>query len=610
MQPILCCQRLVVFPCPERRCGCHARNFLLICCLFWTMAPAWGGDGNGKPLIRIGILAYRGPAEAVESWSDLAKLLTAAIPDHRFEQAYLDGPSLREAVRAGQIDFVLTNPGQYVSLAAEFGIRRIVTLSLPESLSPEQALGSAVIARSSRGDLVNLVDLRGLRLAAVAPDAFGGYLAAARELHNAGLDPDSGHIKVSFVGFPMQRAVEAVRDGSADAAIVRTCLVEQLAARGLVKAEEFKILAPRSEPGFQCATSTPLYPDWPFAALRHGDRELAKAVTVALLSMPPAANGLSWGVPADYQAVHDLYQEQMSGPYAGIAGSTLRGLLKRHRPYVILALVVLVGFLAHVVRVEYLVKRRSAELGESQARERRLQQDAEHMARLSILGEMASTLAHEINQPLATISTYAQSLDRRLAGGQIDAGQFAQASREIAGQAERAAEVVRRIRAFSRKRESVRENKPLCETVREATTLFSGLLPELPPVVLEDQLPSGTRIDADHVQLQQVLLNLLKNAADAMSALPLRQRSIAVRCDRHDGRLRIRVADCGPAVPADTMARLFEPFFTTKADGLGLGLAICKSIAEAHGGRLTVEAREPPPGLVFTLSLPDHAEHV
>ncbi|MDP3036104.1 MAG: ATP-binding protein, partial [Rhodocyclaceae bacterium] len=136
--------------------------------------------------------------------------------------------------------------------------------------------------------------------------------------------------------------------------------------------------------------------------------------------------------------------------------------------------------------------------------------------------------------------------------------------------------------------------------------LLTTLMPDLPPVVMDDQLPDGTTALADHLQLQQVLLNLMKNAAESMRELPHFRRTITVTLYRTDGDLTIAVADRGPTVPAETLAQLFEPFFTTKFDGLGLGLAICKSIIEAHGGRLQVEPRDPPPGLVFHFNLPDN----
>jgi C4-dicarboxylate-specific signal transduction histidine kinase len=107
------------------------------------------------------------------------------------------------------------------------------------------------------------------------------------------------------------------------------------------------------------------------------------------------------------------------------------------------------------------------------------------------------------------------------------------------------------------------------------------------------------------MQLQEVLLNLMKNASDAMHQMPESERELTVVLERKNGGTSLSVADRGPPVPEETLAHLFEAFFTTKADGLGLGLAICKSIVEAHGGSLQVEQRDPPPGLVFRFSLRD-----
>jgi two-component system sensor histidine kinase TtrS len=557
------------------------------------------------PPVRIGVLDYRGPNEAVASWGELPARLAEAIPGHRFELVLLDGPALREAVRSGELEFVLTNSSQYIELESEFGIQRIVTVMLPEALSPEQALGSALVVLAGRNDLVRLEDLRGKRIATVATDAFGGYLTAARELLHAGVDLEAGDARLLFVGSPMRRAVDAVRAGEADAAIVRTCLLEQLSRKGILDIKEFKVIGQRAQAGFACVTSTPLYPDWPMAVARGVDRHLAKSVAMALLSLPTSPSGLSWDVPANYGTVTDLYRELMLGPYAELRTTTFRGLLKNYRPYLIAVLLLIVGGVVHVIRVEYLIKRRTAQLAASRAHAQDLQRSADHMARLSILGEMSGTLAHELNQPLATIATYAQGLERRCASGQIDVAMVANANREIVAQTERAAGVIRRVRAFARKRPAVRELRVLADTVREAISLLSALLPELPSVVIDDRLPPGTTLEADHMQLQEVLLNLMKNASDAMHQMPESERELTVVLERKNGGTSLSVADRGPPVPEETLAHLFEAFFTTKADGLGLGLAICKSIVEAHGGSLQVEQRDPPPGLVFRFSLRD-----
>ena len=297
---------------------------------------------------------------------------------------------------------------------------------------------------------------------------------------------------------------------------------------------------------------------------------------------------------------HQRLQEALAAHGSGFAGEAYDGALKR-------------WFDVRTREIRWVDGRDvrlqiATDISDRKATEEIVRQQQEKVAltsRLMTMGEMASSLAHELNQPLTTIAAYAQGLERRCAAGSANAGAVAEATHEIVAQTERADKVIRRVRAFARKRAAVREVRPLAATAREAIGLLATLLPSLPPVVVDDRLPPGTKVAADHLQLQQVLLNLMKNAADAMRELPVEEREITVVLERQDGSLAVAVADRGPPVPADTLSHLFEAFFTTKADGLGLGLAICKSIVEAHGGRLQFEPRDPPPGLVFRFNLPD-----
>jgi two-component system sensor histidine kinase TtrS len=584
-------------------CICTFARFVLVAFLITFASCATSSD---LTTVRIGVLSYRELDGEVVNWREIQSRLATAIPGYRFELRSLDGKSLREAVQRGELGFVLTNGNQYVTLATEFGIQRIATIMLPEAASPEQALGSTVLTLAGRNDVTQFSDLRGKRIAVVANDAFGGYLAAARELLGAGVDLEAGDAHMVYVGFPMRQAIDALRTNKADVAIVRTCLIEHLANQGKLQLADFKVLSPRPTPGFKCISSTRLYPDWPLAVARNTDENLAKKVAVTLLSMPPSSMGLSWSIPADYQSIMELDHELMIGPYADLRSSSLRGLLKNYRPHLLIALLIVIGVSVHFIRVQILVRRRTIELRESQANANELQRKTEHMARLSILGEMTSSLAHELNQPLATIATYAQGLERNCASGQINVDMVTKVNREIVAQTMRADKVIRQVRAFARKRMAVSELRPIAETVNEAIDIFSTMLPGSPPVTLDNRLPAGKMLKADHQQLQQILINLMKNAADAMISLSPESRVIDIILDRTDSDLSIAVGDHGPQIPAETLAHLFEPFFTTKPDGLGLGLAICKSIAEAHSGKLSVYPRDPTPGLVFKLSLPEY----
>ncbi|MDO8927058.1 MAG: PhnD/SsuA/transferrin family substrate-binding protein [Sideroxyarcus sp.] len=559
-----------------------------------------------ETIVRIGTLSYRELDGVLFNWAEIQSRLATAIPGYRFELSPMDGTQLNEAVRKGELGFVLTHGSQYVALASEFGIQRIATIMLPEATTPQKSLGSTILTLAGRKDVSRLSDLRGKRVAVVATDAFGGYLAAARELLAAGVDLEAGDAKLVYVGFPMSQAIDALRTNEADVAIVRTCLMEQLSKQGKLRLADFKVVAPRPDPGFKCVPSTQLYPDWPLAAVRDMDQELAKKVAVTLFSMPPSTKGLSWSIPADYQPIMELDRDLMIGPYAELRTTSYRGLMKNYRPYLLTALLVLFAVAVYFIRVQILVKRRTIELRESRAKAYELQIKTEHMARLSILGEMASTLAHELNQPLATIAAYAQGLERNCASGQVNADMVSKVNHEIVAQTERADKVIRQVRTFARKRMAASELRPIADTVNEAIDNFSKMLPSLPPVTLDNRLPAGKMLKADHQQIQQVLTNLMKNAADAMITLPEENRMIDIVLDQTNNDVTIAVADHGPHVPPEALSRLFEPFFTTKPDGLGLGLAICKSIAEAHSGKLSVHPRELQPGLVFQLNLPEY----
>ncbi|NUQ51043.1 MAG: GHKL domain-containing protein, partial [Phycisphaerae bacterium] len=169
--------------------------------------------------------------------------------------------------------------------------------------------------------------------------------------------------------------------------------------------------------------------------------------------------------------------------------------------------------------------------------------------------------------------------------------------------------ILGRIRSFARKRTAQRETIAPRELVDEAVALFRGMLAQAPPVEVDDALPTATLIQVDRLQIQQVLLNLLKNAWDASRGLSAERQRIDIGLEVADGNLLIRVRDYGSGLDDGAREQLFESFFTTKADGLGLGLSICRSIAEAHGGRLSAatpaeSARPGSAGALFILSLP------
>jgi two-component system, LuxR family, sensor histidine kinase DctS len=228
-------------------------------------------------------------------------------------------------------------------------------------------------------------------------------------------------------------------------------------------------------------------------------------------------------------------------------------------------------------------------------------------AQLTTLAETAATLAHEINQPLMVIATYTDACRRLLGEENIDRAAIASALDKCHAQAVRVSSIIERLREFVRQRQHHPEPCTVHRLVTEAADILRPLLDETQVSVVVAQAMPAQVIEADRILLVQVLINLIRNAVDAVRDLPpaRRQVSVDVMSPSRD-ELVISVSDHGPGLDADVMDKIFMPFFTSKPDGLGLGLTICRSVAEAHGGRLWAEPN-PAGGTRFCLAMPARA---
>jgi C4-dicarboxylate-specific signal transduction histidine kinase len=225
-------------------------------------------------------------------------------------------------------------------------------------------------------------------------------------------------------------------------------------------------------------------------------------------------------------------------------------------------------------------------------------------AQLTTLAEIAATLAHEINQPLMVIATYTDACQRLLGAAEIDRAEIARALGKCHAQAVRAASIIERLREFIRQRQHRPAPCAAHAVIAEAIATLRPQLDAASVAVDVTENAPGLVVVADRVLLTQALINLIRNAVDAMRDTAPAARHISLACAADDaGEMLLSVADHGHGLNAATLEHIFAPFFTTKPDGLGLGLAICRSVAEAHGGRLWAENR-PTGGAVFHLAIP------
>ena len=248
------------------------------------------------------------------------------------------------------------------------------------------------------------------------------------------------------------------------------------------------------------------------------------------------------------------------------------------------------------------------DLTERQETEKRLQDiQAEllHVSRLSAMGQMASALAHELNQPLTAILNYVRAARRLL---ELEGGASAKALETMdkaVAQTTRAGQIIRRLRDFVEKGQSQRAPDNLNKTIEEAAALALVGAKEANVKVTLDLSPSLPDVLIDRIQIQQVLLNLIRNSVEAMALTD--RRELTIRSARASGMAEVEVSDSGPGLAEPVAAQLFQPFVTTKPQGMGLGLSISRSIVDAHGGRIWAEANEGG-GVTFRFTVPANPE--
>lgn len=542
----------------------------------------------------VGVLAYRGEGRALARWSSTMEQLERAIPSRRFVLRPLTLDGMRQAVAAGEVDFVLTNPGQYGLLAPRYGLSHLATHRVP-SRSARAATGSVLLVQRD-SPYRSAEQLRGRQVAAIHPKAFGGFLLLRAALAEQGLDVEEA-FRLRFLGFPVDAAVYRLAGGEVEAAIVPACLLEQMAAEGLVEPGAFRALGRRTEVE-DCLSSTRLYPAWSFAAMPQVPETLASAVAAALLQFEESAQG-GWGAPVSPAAVEMLLRDLQLHPLQRGLPQQLRDWLAAHSGYVALLSGFAVLLALYHLWLHRLAGRRARALEAAQRRLRERDRQLAAAQHLSVLGELAAALAHELNQPLAAIRHYADGALVRLRRQAPD-HEVLPALERIERQAGRAGEVIQALRRSLRREPGPRQQVVLREVLADVLELQRDQLARQ-GVEVRVELPPGLRVRAQRVALEQVLHNLLGNSLQAYAARA-QAGTIVISAAADGGDTTIRLRDEAGGFPADRLEQPFEPLRSSRAEGLGMGLLICQRLMAAQHGAM--ELRNTERGAEVLLRLP------
>jgi len=306
---------------------------------------------NNDISVKVGVLAKRGPEICIEMWEPLVQHLTSEISGFSFEIIPFDFEEVYPAVEHGEVDFVLTNPSFYIGMEVKYGAERIATLNNLREGGAYTLFGGVIFCLVDRTGIKDISDLKGKSFMAVDETSLGGWHAAWRELKAEGIDPYRDITSLQFGG-TQDAVVYAVKDGKVDVGMVRTDTLERMAAEGKIDLEAFHIINQQEREDFPFVHSTRLYPEWPFAKVKHTSAELSRKVAIALLSMSPdspaakAGKFAGWTTPLNYQPVHECLKELRISPYTEFGKVTLTDVIKQYLYWIIVIGVLLIFMIA------------------------------------------------------------------------------------------------------------------------------------------------------------------------------------------------------------------------------------------------------------------------
>ncbi|MCO4157569.1 tetrathionate respiration histidine kinase TtrS [Citrobacter amalonaticus] len=562
--------------------GKTVKGLMLLASVLMYSGAALAGSWN------IGILAMRGEVSTRNHWQPLETQLNQQIPGEQFHIQPLDLHQMQAAVNNGTVQFVVTNPAQFVQLNSHSPLRWLA--SLRSARGTGNVIGSAILTRRDSG-ITGAHDLIGKKVGAIDPQAFGGYLLGFKALSDAGLRPERD-LNLRFSGFPADALLYLLRENAVQAVIVPVCLLEKMDEEGLVDKTDF--VAVLNRPGnIDCLASTPLYPDWSFAALPVVNDALADRVTRALLAAPDTA-AFHWGAPASTSQVEALLRDVQQHPQQRRLWLDVKSWLIQHQWLMGGTALILLLLTLNYVWVMLLVRRRGKQLERNGVQLRQQEQALETARQMSVLGEMTSGFAHELNQPLSAIRHYAQGSLIRLQS-QDPAHALLPALEHIDRQAQRGAETLRNLRRWvsqaqgSPIRTEEWENISIHEAVQHVWQLLR-MAQQFPTLTLHSNIDRALTILLPPVLLEQVLANLILNAAQAGAT------TLWIDASASTPGVRMMLQDNGGGIDEALLHQAFQPFKTSRKEGMGLGLVICQRLVRYGQGEINLRNQTAPDG--------------
>lgn len=550
--------------------------------------------------VKIGVLAKRSFEVTFKRWNATAEYLSERIPGKKFEIIPLPFEAVLTSVAQKQVDFILANSGFYVELEANYGVQRITTLVNKHIAGVTQKeFGGVIFSHiDNKERFKDIYSLKGASFAAVNEKSLGGWQMAWRELLEHDIDKNRDFKSFTFTG-THDKTVYAVLNKEIEVGTVRTDTLERMALENKIDLSKVHIINPQDYEGFPFMISTKLYPEWPFAKLKHTSDALSKQVAVALMQIQPTDKASTdakidgWGTPLNYQTVHECFKVLQIPPY--FHAIKFKDVIYKYRYWILFYLfgaIAGISMLIYQLRLTRHLKLTQNELVQTE--------------KMAALGRLVAGISHEINTPIGIGVTAASHLKQEVEGFNKDyknetltqssfesfISTAVQSSDIILTNMDRAAQLIQSFKQISVDQSSDEVRSFYLKAY--LNSIVTSLMPTLKSTghTIEIICSESIQIESNPGVFYQIFSNLIMNSViHGFEEKEHGQIVIVVNKEPHD--LEITYKDDGKGIDKEGLAKIFDPFFTTKRDmgGSGLGTHIVYNlVTQKLNGTITASS--------------------
>lgn len=533
------------------------------------------------------------------------KALKQKIPEKLNLQEYTS-EDLKKAIQNNEINLFFSS-SVFLTSMEKSGVRDIATAVSERSFDPNYG-SSAVILTSYDENLKNIESLQNRKVAYNPDLGYEPILYVKGEIAKKKLDQEQILNKLEGIRKDLKELIEGLYQKKWEAIVLPSCLLEKEATQQDLNSVGLRVINPKAHPNLRCVHSTDVYPNLTFSSLPSVNSNLSRKLSLTLLQMEPTRTGRFWGSVSDFDRVNGLLRSLDLDAYADDRKWTLRKLMRHYWMLVLFFLLLVIGLIAHSVRSEFLVKRRTAELSRSISEKEKLQEEAsqtqeslEKIQRLAAINQLSSLFAHELRQPLNAIRCYAYSLKKQtLRRSDLSGSEnYINGLNEISEQVKRADDIIQKVRDYVKHNPKETIPVSLKETLNK--TIQSFLLGHPDCKFSISDISGDEIVLSDPLELELMLSNLIRNSYEA--SIGNKQRIVFLKGSKTETTCSLSIWDNGPKLDKTFIDKFVVKPFTTKTDGLGLGLSIVETFVKQQKGTLKF-SQSIGGGLLAELTLP------